>query len=89
MIPQDIENKIFLFLSHPISDILRGTIVILRKQKYDLTRKTSFVNFTNNYRKGLQDICLVHVYERNNLWRTLWSKKVSNHVTVTNFFTFF
>ena len=88
-LPPNIENKIFYYLSHPITDVLRNKTVILRKLKTKtiygrpwrtILLKTSYVNFTEYGMKGYNDVCILSVYTRDRLYQILWKSKVSNCV---------
>ena len=75
-LPQHLENKIFYYLGHPISDILRQKVVILKKtRRYRFNRITA-INFTDQIERGFVIVVNRMVFQ------TLWDAKIQNQILI-------
>ena len=79
-LPQCMENKIFYYISHPITDMLRNKIVILRPININNLKSIHLcVNFTNYTDKGF--INLLYLYLSNNeVFCKIWKLKAKNKI---------
>lgn len=75
-LPLIIENKIFFYLSHPISNILRNKIVMLRGldscPEYPINY---YVNFTNYVERGFLDLRFLFCFNIE-LYAKLYENKI-------------
>jgi len=80
-LPLNLTNKIFHYLSHPIADLLRDKVVLLRcvKSGSEYPRH-SCVNFTDHTKRGFVNLLRLHFLDCGETFRKLWDKKVKNGI---------